>query len=49
MMFVGGQAFDLNVAVEQLTLLWANALGIDASARLRPTAGTARPSGAAPG
>ena len=28
MMFIGGQAFDLNVAVEQLTLLWANALGI---------------------
>ena len=28
MMFIGGQAFDLNDAVEQLTLLWANALGI---------------------
>jgi hypothetical protein len=28
MMFIGGQAFDVNVAVEQLTLLWANALGI---------------------
>ena len=28
MMFIGGQAFDLNTAVEQLTLLWANALGI---------------------
>jgi AcrR family transcriptional regulator len=28
MMFIGGQAFDLNVAVDQLTLLWANALGI---------------------
>jgi hypothetical protein len=28
MMFIGGQAFDLNVAVEQLTLLWANALGV---------------------
>jgi len=28
MMFVGGNAFDLDVAVEQLTLLWANALGI---------------------
>ena len=27
-MFIGGQAFDLNEAVEQLTLLWANALGI---------------------
>lgn len=28
MMFIGGQAFDLNAAVDQLTLLWANALGI---------------------
>jgi AcrR family transcriptional regulator len=28
MMFIGGQAFDLNTAVEQLTLLWSNALGI---------------------
>jgi AcrR family transcriptional regulator len=28
MMFVGGNTFDLDVAVEQLTLLWANALGI---------------------
>jgi AcrR family transcriptional regulator len=28
MMFVGGNAFDLDTAVEQLTLLWANALGI---------------------
>jgi AcrR family transcriptional regulator len=28
MMFVGGTAFDLDMAVEQLTLLWANALGI---------------------
>jgi hypothetical protein len=27
-MFIGGQSFDLNEAVEQLTLLWANALGI---------------------
>jgi AcrR family transcriptional regulator len=26
--FIGGQSFDLNEAVEQLTLLWANALGI---------------------
>jgi AcrR family transcriptional regulator len=28
MMFIGGQAFDLSEAVDQLTLLWANALGI---------------------
>jgi AcrR family transcriptional regulator len=28
MMFVGGSKFDLDGAVEQLTLLWANSLGI---------------------
>ncbi len=28
MMFVGGSTFDLEIAVEQLTLLWANSLGI---------------------
>lgn len=28
MMFIGGAKFDLGTAVEQLTLLWANALGI---------------------
>jgi AcrR family transcriptional regulator len=28
MMFIEGTAFDLDVAVEQLTLLWANSLGI---------------------
>jgi AcrR family transcriptional regulator len=28
MMFIGGAKFDLPAAVEQLTLLWANALGI---------------------
>jgi AcrR family transcriptional regulator len=27
-MFIGGQSFDLHEAVEQLTLLWANSLGI---------------------
>ena len=27
-MFIGGQSLDLGEAVEQLTLLWANALGI---------------------
>jgi AcrR family transcriptional regulator len=31
-MFIGGQSFDLNEAVEQLTLLWANALGIQHNA-----------------
>jgi hypothetical protein len=35
MMFIGGQAFDLNETVEQLTLLWANALGIRRNARPR--------------
>ncbi len=28
MMFLGGMSFDLDEAVEQLTLLWANSLGI---------------------
>jgi AcrR family transcriptional regulator len=28
MMFIGGAKFDLDTAVDQLTLLWANALGI---------------------
>jgi AcrR family transcriptional regulator len=28
MMFIGGMKFDLGMAVDQLTLLWANALGI---------------------
>ena len=28
MMFIGGMKFDLDTAVDQLTLLWANALGI---------------------
>jgi AcrR family transcriptional regulator len=28
MMFIGGAKFDIPTAVEQLTLLWANALGI---------------------
>ena len=28
MMFIGGAKFDMDTAVEQLTLLWANALGI---------------------
>jgi len=31
-MFLGGQSFDLGEAVEQLTLLWANALGIQHNA-----------------
>jgi AcrR family transcriptional regulator len=29
MMFIGGAKFDLSAAVEQLTILWANALGIN--------------------
>ncbi|MEU5879187.1 TetR/AcrR family transcriptional regulator [Spirillospora sp. NPDC047279] len=28
MMFIGGARFDMNTAVEQLTYLWANALGL---------------------
>jgi len=35
MMFAGGRSFELDVAVEQLTLLWANALGIEADANVR--------------
>lgn len=31
MMFIGGARFDLDAAVEQLTLLWANALGLGAA------------------
>ncbi|WP_405182686.1 TetR/AcrR family transcriptional regulator [Nocardia sp. NBC_01377] len=30
-MFVGGGSYDLDTAVEQLTLLWANSLGLDAT------------------
>jgi AcrR family transcriptional regulator len=36
MMFIGGAKFDLNTAVEQLTLLWANALGIKENRRPQP-------------
>jgi AcrR family transcriptional regulator len=32
MMFIGGMRFDLETAIEQLTLLWANALGLQATA-----------------
>ncbi len=38
MMFVGGNAFDLDTAVEQLTLLWSNALGLRDNARPRARA-----------
>jgi AcrR family transcriptional regulator len=43
-MFVAGGGYDVNVAVEQLTLLWANALGIsdNRSSRGRRRSGTAR-------
>jgi AcrR family transcriptional regulator len=37
MTFLGGAKFDLNTAVDQLTLLWANALGIKENAS-RPRA-----------
>lgn len=32
MMFIGGARFDVDTAVDQLTLLWANALGLQAIA-----------------
>jgi hypothetical protein len=32
MMFIGAMGFDLDTAVEQLTLLWANSLGISDNA-----------------
>jgi AcrR family transcriptional regulator len=35
-MFVGGGKFDEDAAVEQLTLLWANALGLDSGPRVKP-------------
>jgi AcrR family transcriptional regulator len=35
-MFVGGGSYDLERAVEQLTLLWANSLGIPAEPVRRP-------------
>jgi AcrR family transcriptional regulator len=43
MMFIGGARFAMNEAVEQLTLLWANALGLspDADAEPRPRSGKA--------
>ncbi|WP_433152711.1 TetR/AcrR family transcriptional regulator [Actinomadura nitritigenes] len=43
MMFIGGARFAMNEAVEQLTLLWANALGLspDADSRPRPRSGKA--------
>jgi AcrR family transcriptional regulator len=36
MMFIGGARFELDEAVEQLTILWANALGIPPDAQRRP-------------
>ena len=44
MMFVGGTVFDLDEAVEQLTLLWANSLGIRSEAAPASPAAPARPS-----
>jgi hypothetical protein len=38
MMFIGGAKFDLDTAVDQLTLLWANALGIQENRSRRPRA-----------
>ena len=45
MMFVGGTTFDLDTAVEQLTLLWANSLGLRDNARppARTASGAATP------
>lgn len=42
MMFIGGATFDLPAAVEQLTLLWANALGIPEEQGTRPRAAKRR-------
>ncbi|MEU8803112.1 TetR/AcrR family transcriptional regulator [Spirillospora sp. NPDC048819] len=36
MMFIGGAQFDMQGAVEQLTLLWANALGLSPEADQTP-------------
>lgn len=36
MMFIGGARFELDEAVEQLTILWANALGLREEAVRRP-------------
>lgn len=47
MMFVGGNAFDLDTAVEQLTLLWSNALGLRDNARTGARTGARTASGAA--
>ncbi len=33
-MFIGGGSYELDRAVEQLTLLWANALGLDTDSKL---------------
>jgi AcrR family transcriptional regulator len=41
MMFIGGAKFDLSAAVEQLTLLWANALGITENRRTQAKKGAA--------
>lgn len=38
MMFIGGARFAMNEAVEQLTLLWANALGLSPDADAKPRA-----------
>jgi AcrR family transcriptional regulator len=38
MMFIGGAQFEMEAAVEQLTLLWANALGLS-DASVRPARG----------
>jgi AcrR family transcriptional regulator len=47
MMFIGGARFELEEAVEQLTILWANALGLREETVRRPVRArkaTARPS-----
>jgi AcrR family transcriptional regulator len=42
-LFFGTVEFDLDTAVEQLTLLWANALGLKANGRRRPQVGQTEP------
>lgn len=36
MMFIGGARFEMETAVEQLTLLWANSLGLTEDAAINP-------------
>jgi hypothetical protein len=41
-LFIGGAAYELDTAVDQLTLLWANALGLKQNQRPRKKPAAAR-------